>query len=808
MLGNYLKIAYRNLKRYRGYSLINVSGLAIGIACCLLILLYVRYELSYDRHWDKADRIYRVAYEKRFSDETVRIAISPVPLADALLSDHPEVLEATRLVQGGNKLIAYERNRFYENRFLFADARFFKVFPVRFIQGNPETALEKPHSIVLTEAAARKYFGYEDPIGKSIRIENKDAYRITGVVENVPQNSHFHFDFLASLASLPLIDSRSWLNKNIYTYILLREDYSPALLERKFPDLIEKHIGPQYRDSLGISLKDFLVQGNGLAFFLQPLTEIHLHSDLGYELEANSDVRYLYVFSAIALSILFIACINFMNLATAKYTNRTREIGLRKVFGSNKAQLVRQFLTESVLLSSVSLFLALSFIELSLPVFNDFTGKEMVIGFFDNTYVLPVLIGVVLLVGILAGSYPAFFLSSFQPIDALRERTGAGGKNSRVRNWLVVLQFTTTIALFLCTFVIYNQLEYFQNKKLGFDQEQVVVLPRAYVLGGRLDAFKRALLKHSDITGVSNTKDLPGSSLSINEYHLEGDGSADSCHLYVYGADTDLVETFNLEMATGRYFSRERDPSADLHSVVINETALREFSWSDPIGKRLFFFDPVRDQRQYFTIVGLVKDFHFDSLYQKIKPMAIFLSQNREFRYVNVKIDPDRASHTLAFLEKEWRRFAPGRPFEYFFLDDHFNGQYQSEQETGQLFVVFSVLAIVIACLGLFGLVSFTTEQRTKEIGVRKALGASLSSIILLLSKDVVKLIAIASVIAWPFAYYAMNRWLQSFAYHIEIDFLPFIFTSLLVLTIALTTVGLQVVKTALKNPADSLQYE
>ncbi len=803
MLKNYLKVTLRNLRKNKVYSFINISGLAIGIACCILILLYVQNELSFDRYHRNSAQIYRVITQGKLADKEFRIAVSPPPMARALANEYPEVVQAVRLFKSHREvLVRYQQGMFNEERFFYADPAVFDVFTIALVQGDSKTALSQPNSLVISQSMAKKYFGEEDPIGKTISLDDSIDFKITAVAENVPSNSHFHFDFLASFAALDLSQDPSWFNSCLYTYIVLPKNYPLHQLEAKFSELIRKYVGPQVQAGMGISIDNFFKLGNKFGFFLQPLQAIHLHSNLDFELEPTSDVRYVYIFSAIAIFILLVACINFMNLSTARSSTRAKEVGVRKVLGSRRSQLIRQFLTESILLSSIALLFALALVELILPFFNNLTGKRLTIGF-SHWPILPAIIGMIMVVGILAGSYPSFFLSSFQPVTVMKGQPRAGLKSGRLRSVLVVSQFSISIILLVGTFIIYNQLEYIRNKKLGFDKEHIVVIERAGAVEKSRQAFKHALLQNHQVLNVTVSNYLPGRGFNMTGFKGEGASSDELEVINLWQGDHDFARALQLEMTAGRFFSAE--DSAD-SSIVINESAAKMFGFEEPVGKHLM--TTVKGEVEAYEVIGVVKDFHYESLHQKIRPMAIALLSEGRGNYISVRIGSENISKTLTFLEKTWQSFAPGQPFEYSFLDDDFDRLYRAEQRAGQIFTAFSVLAGFIACLGLFGLASFTAEQRTKEIGVRKVLGASLSSIITLLSKEFLKWVLIANIIAWPVSYYAMNRWLQNFAYRISIGPWVFLLAAFIALGIALLTVSFQSVRAALASPVDSLRYE
>ncbi|MGE5796256.1 MAG: ABC transporter permease [Ignavibacteria bacterium] len=802
MLKSYFKIAFRNLIRFKAYSLINIFGLAIGIAACIIILLFVTDEVSFDKHNEKAERIYRVHTRGKLLGNELNMAVSPAPLGETMVNDFPEVTASARIFYTPNMLIRYKDNVFNETRFFWADSSILDIFTIRFIQGDPKTALDQPHTVILTESLTEKYFGNEDPMDKIINMEDGTPYTIKGVIENCPPNSHFRYDMFASLSSWGGNERNDfWVSNNFYTYILLKEGTSATGLQKKLPEFARKYAGPQLQQLLGITFDEALARGYNYEFIMQPLVNIHLNSHLDYEIEPNSDIRYVYIFSVIALFILFIACINFMNLSTARSSIRSKEVGIRKVLGSSKARLVLQFLAESTLLTFFSVLIAIVLVEIFLPSFGTLAGKELRTGYFDNFLVIPALVITIIIVGTIAGTYPAFFLSSFQPVKVLKGGAGAVSRNW-LRSGLVIFQFTITIVLFICTFIVAGQMKYIQEKNLGFDKEHVLVIQRAWTLENQVQAFKDELMKNTDIISVSNTDNLPGRNFNQTVFKPEDAPLSQQYPLATMGTDYDFAKTLGLKVLDGRFFSKEI--STDTTAVVLNEEAVKFMELIDPLGKRLIL--PGQNNPP-ITIVGILRDFHYESLRQKIRPLAVFINKGGT-QFLAVRIKPHKVSQSVHFIQGQYKKFVPDKPFEYFFLDDDFNNLYQSEQKTGQIFSAFSILAIFIACLGLLGLTAFTVERRIKEIGIRKVLGASVSKIIFLIAKEFLKWIIIANLIAWPIAYYFMNNWLENFAYRAGITLWSFIYSGVIALIIALLTVSSQIIKAAASNPVEALRYE
>ena len=805
MLKNYFKIAIRNLLKFKAYSFINIMGLAIGITGCTLILLYIRDELNYDKYNKKADQIYRVHTKGVLGNNILDIAVSPAPMAGALLRDFPEVVQATRFQPSQNMLIRYGDKVFIENRFLWADSTIFDVFTIPLIKGDPKKALTEPHTVVLTESTAKKYFGDEDPIGKILSFEDGTPYTVTGVAEDCPVNSHFHYDILASMCTLEYSRSEFWIRNNFYTYIVLKKGFPAEQFQAKMPEVVKKYAGPQFLSALGLSYDDLRKRGNSYEFFIQPLTGIHLNSHLQYEIEPTGDITYIYIFSVIAIFILLIACINFMNLSTARSATRAREVGIRKVLGSNKKQIIKQFIAESILLAFIASVISVALVELLLPYFNQLAGKQLETAYFSSWTAIPALLLTVIIVGFIAGSYPAFFLSSFKPIEVLKGKILSANQNSFLRSGLVVFQFAISIVLFIGTFVVYNQLMYVQNTKLGFNKDQVLIINRAWALEKEKETFENELKNNPGIIDAAGSGNIPGRTFGQTVFKPENAPEDHQYPLSIWQTDEDYASTMDLKMAEGRYFSKE-NPS-DTTAVVLNETALKFLGMKDPIGKRLVLAGRTPDENQFFTIIGVVKDFHYQSLHEKIRPLVIFC-QPHEHPFVNVRIRPQNVSKTIAFIKSEWKKFVPDKPFEFFFLNEEFSKLYKAEQRTGEIFTVFSVLAIFIASLGLFGLAAFTAERRSKEIGIRKTLGASVPGIVYLLSKEFTRWVLLANVIAWPVAYFIMSKWLEDFAYRIEMGWWMFLFSGSIALVIALVTVSFHAIKTAMLNPVKSLRYE
>lgn len=808
MLRNYLKIALRNLKKNKGFSAINILGLAIGIATCLLITLYVLDELSYDRHHEKADRIYRVNAAINFGGTLQNLAVAPDPLAFTMVNDYPQVENAVRFRNYGASVVRKGEQNIKEEKIISVDATLFDVFTLPMIQGNPKTALRDPNTVVITEEIAEKYFGTSQAVGQVLRFDNQTDYKVTGVIKNLPPNSHFDFDFFVSMAGSEEARRNNWVSFNFNTYLLLQKGTRPETMERKFGELMEKYLFPQAADLMGITKESFEKSGSYIKFSLTPLTDIHLRSDQVAELGPNSDIQFVYIFSAVALLILVIACLNFMNLSTARSANRAKEVGVRKVLGTQRAHLINQFLTESVLMSLIAFIIGYVIAFLMLPYFNDLAAKELSLSIAQHPVLLPVLSGCPVIVGLLAGSYPAFYLSSFQPIKVLKGRLGSGFKSSYFRSTMVVFQFSISIALIIGTIVIYRQLNYIQNKKLGFNKEQVLIIKDTYVLNEQTEVFRNEALRLPHVVSATVSGYLPvPSSRSEDLFFPEGVmDPKKSISMQNWSVDVDYVATMGMEIIKGRNFSK--DLLTDSNTVIINEAAAQVMGLQDPIGKKVGNLQDVTDKNsmRYYTIIGVVKNFNYESLRQNIE--ALCMKLGRATGNISFRMQTGNVMGVVKNMESLWKKMAPGQAFTYSFLDEDFNAVYRAEQRMGTIFISFAVLAIFIACLGLFGLATYAAEQRTREIGIRKVLGASVGSIAGMLSRDFLKLVLIAALIVFPIAWWAMHQWLEDFAFRITISWWIFVFAAAVALLIALLTVSFQAIKAAVANPVKSLRTE
>jgi putative ABC transport system permease protein len=785
MLKNYLKIALRNIKRHKGYSFINIAGLAIGISCCVLMLMWVQDELSYDRFHENSRELSRVLLDPMGASPTHE-AVSPPVLAAKMKDEFPEVLNTARLASSGTLLFSHGEKAFYEGRGLFADQSFFEMFSFPFTRGDPAAAFPGLQSIVITEEMAKKYFGSENPIGKTITVNKKTDFTVTGVLDNIPHNSHLQFSYVRPFILLKEygVDLDSWGNVSFYTYVQLGKNSSIQEVNGKLRRLIE-------REDPGHNM-----------YYLQPLTRIHLHSRFNFDIAVCGNIMYAYIFTAAAVFILFIACINFMNLATARAGTRSKEVGVRKVVGAFRTDIIKQFLLESILLSIVALVFSVFLIELLIPVFNNLSGKQLALDYPGNLIFIFALIGITLFTGLVSGSYPSLFLSSFHPAKVIRGFSGSGTKGTLLRKALVVTQFVLTVVILIGVMVIHNQLDHIRKKNLGYDKEHLVCFPLRGDTSKRFDSLKAELLKNPNITNVAATSSLPtfiGSGTSGASW--EGKDPEERIQMQITWVGEDYLETFRMEMAEGRFYSKEF--STDESAFVLNEAAVKAMRMDSPVGKRFSW------GRRRGPIIGVVKNFHYKSLHSEIEPLILILVQDpRRIRFACVRVKSDDISGTIGYTEDTWNKFAPGFPFNYDFLDDRINDLYKAEQRVGTLFNYFTTLSIFIACLGLFGLSSFTAEQRTKEIGIRKVLGASIPNILLLLTREFTKLVLIASLIAWPLAYVIMNSWLENFVSRTSVKLGTLVLSAVLALGIALLTVSYQSIRAAVANPVDSLRYE
>jgi putative ABC transport system permease protein len=822
MIRNYLTTAFRALYKQKFYTFINITGLSVGIAACLIIMVFVANEFGYDRYHAKQDRIYRVHTEIKFGSNHFSVAAGYPVMAELFKQNYAEIETIVRLTYWGKRYVrpvnSQEKNR---ESAAWADSAFFHVFSIPVLEGDPHTALREPNSIAISRTMARKYFPDGHVLGQSLILDDDSNNKVTAVYEDMPASSHFHFDILRAMSGLEESKSVTLVGgSEAHIYLLLKEGAKASELESKFPAFIEKYVMPQIADAVGgdPSLKKFHEAGNRWEYTLMNIADIHLHSSLLGEFEPNGNISYVYLFSAIAIFILIIACINFMNLSTARSANRAREVGVRKVMGSFRWQLINQFLSESLMLTVMSFGFALLMAYFCLPVFNTLADKQLVLPL-HVLWFYGLLLGASIVVALMAGLYPAFFLSGFKPVAVLKGKLALGSRSGFVRSGLVVFQFIVSIFLIIATITVNRQLEFIQSKRLGFEKDQLIVVKEAFLLDNNLQPFKDEILRNSSISSGTISGYLPvaGGWRSSDTYWKDGvlptqTNIQDMVNMQVWQIDVDYLQTFQMKMKQGRGFST--DFPSDSSAVILNETALSRFKIEgDPIGKKISHFgeqrpdgSPDPTKIQTWTIIGVVEDFHFESLKSNIGPLGFLLRKSNGS--ITFRFEAAGAATVIETLEKTWKKLAPNSPFQYSFLDEDFGRMYSTEQRLGKIFAIFSGLAILIACLGLFALTAFTAEQRKKEIGIRKALGASIQNVIVMLSKDLSKLILIAFVLAIPAAWYAVTQWLEGYAYKTEIGVLVYLLAGGLTLVISLLTMSYQSVKAAMGNPVESLRSE
>lgn len=807
MFKNYFKTAYRNLVKNKFYTSINIFGLAVGIATCLLILLYVSDELNFDRYNTRAERIYRVNNEIKFGDNHVDLAVVPALMGTTMVKEIPEVEQYTRLQWHVALLIKKGNENLREDRVAYGDSTLFDVFTLPMISGDPKTALREPHSLVISEKIAKKYFNAVDVVGKEMIINDSLNYKITGVIRNIPTQSHFNFDIFVASSENPASRDDNWLSENWSTYILLRKNTNIAKLNAEINALMDHYVGPELQGLTNMSLDQFKKTGGYVRASLTPLTYIHLHSNKTGELDGNGNIQFVYIFSAIALFILLIACVNFMNLSTARSFNRAREVGVRKVLGSLKKNLIQQFLTESVLISFIALIFATVIASLLLPYFNQLAGKTIQVDTIFQPRMIFSLVLLMLIVGLLAGSYPAFFLSSFQPIIVLKGKLATGFKRSWLRNALVVFQFVITIVLIIGTMVVYNQLNYIRATDIGYNRNQVLVINGTSVLGDQAATFKNELLGIAGVQNATITGFLPTDYERSNNAFFTSPAldPKSAISMQIWNVDENYIPTLGMKVLDGRNFSPQFP--TDSTGIIINEAAAKFLNSKEILNRKLYIITDFKSKKTMeFHVVGVVKNFNFNSLHDLITPLALQFGRNND--NISVRIDASQIPNVIPEIKAKWKTLAAAQPFDYGFMDDQFNSIYSTEQQTGRISITFAVLAIVIACLGLFGLVTYAAEQRTKEIGIRKVLGANVPVIVGMIMRDFLKLVIIATVFAFPIAWWGMNKWLMNFAYRVNIGWWIFIIAALIAVAVTLVTISYQAIKAAISNPVTSLRSE
>jgi putative ABC transport system permease protein len=809
MLRNYFITAWRNLIKNKAFSIINILGLSTGLTCFLLILLFVQDELHYDQFNQKADRTYRIFSKIRFGGTDLEFPVSPDPMGAVLKKDYPQVEQFTRIyTSNGSKQIKKGNLYINEQQVAHVDSTFFDVFTMPAVSGTTANALNDPNTVVLTESAARKYFGTSDAVGRSIETneKGKTLYKVTAVIRDMPDNSHFHFDFLFSMKNVDY-PWNNYLSHNFFTYLVLRPGTDYKTFEKNFIPYIDRYVLPQAKQFMQLSsMEDFKKAGNKLEYTLQPLTKIHLYSAGQFEMQPGGNIQYVYIFSAVAIFILLIACINFMNLTTARSAKRAREVGIRKVLGTRRKDLILQFLSESTLMVIISLAVAIFASFILIPGFNTLADKSIKPSMLFSPMILPWIIAIPLVVGLLAGLYPAFFISSFKPIEVLKGKWKIGAKNGGgLRSMLVVFQFTTSIIMILGTLVIYRQLHFIQTQNLGYNKDQVIIINGAGVLNEKLNTYKTELLKLPGVINSTVSYFLPVNSNRSDQTFSTSPvmTSTNGFNMQTWYVDDEYLKTLGIQLLKGRNFFKST--VSDSNSTIINETCARIIGYADPVGKQVFSGGGGQ-QVKAFTIIGVIKDFNFSSLKQPIGPLSLFLSDNPGT--ISFRVNPSAMKSFLAKSETLWKQFAPSMPFSFQFMDEAFAEMYQSEQRVGKIALLFATLAILIASLGLFGLATFMAEQRMKEIGIRKVLGASVQRIVRLMTAEFIRLIFISFVIAAPIGWWAMNKWLNDFVYRTHISWWMFALSAFLALAVALITVSIQAFRAAIINPVKSLKTE
>ncbi len=802
MFKNYYKVAIRNILKYKLFSAINILGMTIGITSCLMIILYITNELSYDNFHPDAEHIFQVGLNGKLGGQDIRVANTCPPMAAALMADIPEVVDATRITHMfGQPVVRNGEKIFVEEKIFYADSNFFQFFGYKIKEGDIKTVLKEPNTVVLNEQMAHKYFGDENPIGKLLVIgDENETFKVTGLAENSPGNSHFSFHILISAISSDRLKGDIWLNNFMFTYFKIQPNTSVSQVEAKFIPLVEKYIGPEMEKFMGTTLKQMQESGGAYGYYATNLRDIHLHSTSQGDIEPGGSMMYVYFFGGIGLFIIVIACINFMNLSTARSTGRAKEVGLRKALGSLRGQMIYQFMTESVLYSTLAVLLALVACYYLLPSFNMLSGKELGMEIFTTPLFIGGILVLVIFIGLVSGSYPAFYLTSFSAVEVLKGKVRAGAKSKGIRSFLVVFQFGLSIFLIIFTVVVFQQIQYLQKKNLGIDKNNVLILDNAARLGTNKEAFRNGLAALTGIAKVSYTNNtFPG----VNNTTVFKTAGSEQDHIMgVYYADYAHQDVLRFELKDGRYFSK--DFASDSLAILLNEAAAKEFGFENPVGEEVLYNGNGQSFKKY-KVIGVIKNFNFESYKDQVRPLSILLTQNADNLLVRYESD---ASTLIPKVETLWKQYAPNEPFEYTFLDENFDRLFRAEQRMGKLFSIFSGLAIFIACLGLFALAAFTTEQRTKEIGVRKSMGASVLNLSILLSKEFTRLVVIAFIPAAILAWYISDTWLNGFAYRVEINPLVFIVSGMVAIVIAWLTVSFQSIKAAMANPVNSLRYE
>jgi len=807
MLTNLLKYSFRSLKKQKSFVLINILGLSIGLVCAIIIALFIQYELSFDRYNEHKDRTYRVILNGKLGGQEVMVTSTASIIGPTMLNEFPEVESFLRINGWGEAILKYEDKYFTEDHFLEADSTFFKFFSISMLQGDPEKALSEPYFVVLTKSTAEKIFGDEDPMNKMIRIGNRDTdYKITGIIEDIPPNTHFNASGISSFMTNPRADEDEWLSNSFNTYVMLRPGIDPQRVNERFAPMIAKYVGPIITQFFGITMEEFFESGNKYNMFLQPLTDIHLDPSVEQDLKAANDPKYIWIFGSIAILIIIIAGVNFMNLSTAQAFRRAKEIGIKKVCGSTQGKLVWQFLLETFILSFIALLAGILITELTLPYFNGLLGLNLHIGYLLDWYTIPALIFLCVIIGFFAGTYPAFYISSFNPNMVLKGKIRSGRENRRLRSALVVLQFSISIILIVGTIILFRQLNFMQQKDLGFDKDRIFVISNASALGEKVATFKDELLKITGVELVSASTAVPGRNNNNNGYAVKG-REEESFLLNTTWADRDFLKTYGIVLQAGEFFDETNKD--DLDGCIINHTAVKHYLLEDdPFATRFLLGDDM-ENLEYMPVVGVVEDFHHESLRMPIGPYMIrFKSENINWGYVSIRMTGNEAYSIVSEIENTWESFTDGSPLQSFFMEDFVDRMYREERQNGQLSVLFAIVGIIIAALGLYGLTAYSVVQRTKEIGIRKAYGATIGNIWYLFAREIIILVIISAAIAIPLIWWVANDWLQNYPYRININAMDFLLGFFGAIVIALITISYRIIRSAGANPTRSLRYE
>lgn len=812
MISNYFIIALRNFRKHKFFGFINITGLSIGITCALLITLFVIDELGYDKYNTKGDRIYRIVTHLKYGGNDTYYAVCPAPLGNVIREEIPEIEDATRFRGWGMFQVKREKENYKEFDAIWAEPNVFNIFSIPILKGNRNTILTEPNTLAISQSAAQKYFGSEDPMNKTLVLNGNMLYTVTGVYQDLPRNSHFHFSMMLAMSGLEESKHNSWLSNNFHTYYLLKEGADPAIVKKKINELIYKYAGPQVVAFTGKTIPELISQGTIIEEIPERLLDIHLRSDAQVQFEANGDIRYVYIFSAVVIFILLLAIVNFVNLSTARSADRAREVGIRKVMGSERKYLVMQFLAESILITMVAVLIGIVAAKLLLPYFNSLSGKSLQLpGGNPLFWALVVLLG--LISGVLAGLYPALVLSSFKPVTHLSGKIASGSRSRLIRSILVIFQFTISTILIFGTITVYNQMNYISNFKLGYNKDQVVIVDAGSINTKQANAYRQEVLKDPAVVSATISGFLPVSNTSRNSttYWKKGDRSPDaSVSMQTWPVDFDYIKTLGMNIVAGRDFSK--DFPSDSSAIILNERAAKLFGFENPIGEEVQVFDgilenEIEDTRiKSYRIIGIVQNFNWESLHSEIGSLSLYLGESSD--RISFRFNPEETKHALKVMEDKWHMVNPDHPFDYTFMDQSFAQMYASESRTGRIITSFAILAVLIACLGLFALAAFITEQRSKEVGIRKVMGASERNIIALFSKEFTYLVLIAFLLSLPVVIYGINLWLRGFVYKQHPGLIHFIAVGAGVLLIAWLTVAFQSFRAAVANPVDSLKSE